>query len=246
MTPSLSILHTNDLHGSLRPEQVARLQAERRALGSAGLLLDAGDAISSGNVTFRPTGEPMLDAMSEAGYDAMVVGNREFHVTQAGFHAKLGRARFPVLCGNVRPRSPDVRLPVSSYVRFTLAGSVRVALFGVTVPMVTDRMRVRHLSAYLFDDPVDAARRLAAELRPECDLLICLTHVGDEVDTRVAQSAPGIDLIVGGHSHTLLPEGRIVGNTLIVQTGSHARNLGVVRVEMMQGRPLLTANLQEL
>jgi 2',3'-cyclic-nucleotide 2'-phosphodiesterase (5'-nucleotidase family) len=246
VNPTLSILHTNDLHGRLRPEQVERLRARRSALGSGGLLLDAGDAISSGNVTFRPAGEPILDAMSAVGYDAMAIGNREFHVSQLGFRAKLFRARFPALCANLRPRTSGIDAPVHSHVRFTLVDGIRVAVFGVTVPMVTERMRVQRLSAYLFEDPVATARRLAAELRPECDVLVCLSHVGDAVDTRIAESAPGIDLIVGGHSHTTLPEGRSVNGVLIVQAGSHARHLGVVQIEIAEGTRRLSANLQEL
>ena len=84
-----TILHTNDFHNHLLPQQAERLRELRAGLGDNGLLLDAGDAISSGNVTYKPGGEPILDVMSDAGYDAMTIGNREFHFSQAGFCAKV-------------------------------------------------------------------------------------------------------------------------------------------------------------
>src|SRR5689334_23789135 len=98
----LTILHTNDFHNHLTEAQAEHLRQARQEAGEAVLLLDAGDAIASGNVTFRPGGEPILDLMSDVGYDVMTVGNREFHFSRMGFHAKLSRARFPVLCANVR------------------------------------------------------------------------------------------------------------------------------------------------
>src|SRR6266511_2410727 len=88
---SITLIHTNDFHNHLNAQQAERLRQLRQALGESGLLLDAGDAISSGNVTYKPGGEPILDVMSEAGYDAMTVGNREFHFSRAGFWAKLSR-----------------------------------------------------------------------------------------------------------------------------------------------------------
>ncbi len=68
----------------------------------AALLLDAGDAVSAGNVGVRPGGEPILTRMSDAGYDAMTLGNREFHVADTLLRHKISKARFPILCANIR------------------------------------------------------------------------------------------------------------------------------------------------
>ncbi|MDW8105257.1 MAG: metallophosphoesterase, partial [Armatimonadota bacterium] len=186
----LVILHTNDLHHRLlrRPERAQRLREhveQERASGAPLLLLDAGDAVSAGNLTFNPGGEPILDLMSELGYDAMTVGNREFHFTEVGFVTTLQRARFPVLCANIRTRG-EARLPVQPYVILqTPVG--RVGIFGLTVPMITERMLSQHVSAYVFDEPVQRGSELAEELRPQVDLLIALTHIGLPQDVRLAQ-----------------------------------------------------------
>src|SRR5436309_1090542 len=99
----LTILHTNDFHNRLSAaaaDNIARMFAQTRG---PRMLIDAGDAGGSTNITFRSGGEPILDEMSRLGYSAMTVGNRDFHVSRPGFRAKLARAKFPILCANVRP-----------------------------------------------------------------------------------------------------------------------------------------------
>lgn len=231
----LVILHTNDLHHRLirRPERAQRLREQieaERAKGTPFLLLDAGDAVSAGNLTFNPGGEPILDLMSDLGYHAMTVGNREFHFTEMGFITTLGRARFPVLCANIRARG-EARLPVQPYIILRMSVG-RVGILGLTVPMITERMLSQHVSAYLFDEPVQRGCELAETLRPQVDLLIALTHIGLPQDVRLAQRTNSIDLIVGGHSHSVLEQPLWEGRVPIVQAGCHARYLGRVVVTL--------------
>ncbi len=228
MSDRVTILHTNDLHNHLTEHQAVRLADLRRTAGNSALLLDAGDAVGSGNVTFRPGGEPILDRMSAIGYDAMCVGNREFHFSEIGFRTKVARAAFPVLCANVRPNGHNRPLPVHRSRLFVLDGGVRVGIFGVTVPMITPRMLARKVSAWVFDEPIAAAKAMADELRNQCDLLICLSHCGLAQDRKIADRAPSLDLLVGGHTHALLPEGERIGRTLVVQAGAFGKNLGTV------------------
>lgn len=228
----LVFLHTNDMHNRLRKDKAARLRqiVEEERAKEVCLLLDAGDAVGAGNITFNPAGEPILALMSEIGYDAMTVGNREFHLTEIGFHTKLNRARFPVLCANVRPRD-EASLPVQPSLILS-ARTVRVGIIGLTVPMITERMLSRHVSAYVFDDPVRRGCELAEDLRPHVDFLIALTHIGLRRDLQIAQATDKIDLIIGGHSHTPLEQPLREGKTTIVQAGSHARFVGRVTVQM--------------
>ncbi len=242
------IYHTNDFHNHLLPQQAERLRALRADLGSGGLFLDAGDAVSAGNVTYHPGGEPILETMSDIGYDAMTVGNREFHFTRAGFVAKLCKARFPILCANVRARGEGTegRLPSVDHIRTVLKSGLRIAVFGLTVPMITEKMLVRRVSAYVFEDPIRTAESLVPLLRPDCDLLVCLSHIGIARDRELAARIDGIDLIIGGHSHVTLPEGERVGDTLITQAGWRGRSLGKVTVSIQKGRPVLSANIEPL
>jgi 2',3'-cyclic-nucleotide 2'-phosphodiesterase (5'-nucleotidase family) len=232
--PTFTILHTNDFHNHLTDAQAAKLKARRAELGDSGLLLDAGDAISSGNITYKPGGEPILDVMSDTGYDAMTVGNREFHFSQAGFFAKLSRAQFPILCANVRGSRPGesaTKLPVVPYIEKKV-NDARVAIFGLTVPMITERMLSRKVSSYVFDDPLKTADRVVTELRPKCDVLVCLSHIGLAKDRELAERVPGIDLIIGGHTHAVIETGEMVGETLIVQAGWWGKYLGTIHADI--------------
>ncbi len=243
----LQIIYTNDFHNRLTEEAANRLTAMKQDLGDRGLLLDSGDAGGSGNLTFRAGGEPILERMSEIGYDAMTVGNRDFHLTRVGFRCKLARATFPVLCANVYPapmpssddvlseilpREPSDALPVHRYIVQDKNGW-RVVILGLTVPMITERMLSRKVSAYVFEAPIRCAQRLIPLLRERYkpDVLIALTHIGFARDQELAATVPGIDLIVGGHSHTVLEEGVQVANTFIVQAGSRGSHVGTVQIE---------------
>jgi len=256
-----TILHTNDFHNKLSEPQAERLRGLRSAIGDRGLLLDAGDAIGSGNITFRPGGEPILDTLSDIGYSAMTVGNREFHFSRIGMHSKVSRARFPVLCANVRLNSktpPDdndfsrgrrADPPVSPWNLFELEGGYRVVVFGVTVPMITEKMSVKHVSAYLFDEPVQTALRLADQLKETLrpDLIVALTHIGARLDRVLAEKSNSIDLIIGGHSHVIMPLGEWFGETLVVQAGSHGRLFGTVQVSpSATGKERFKARVEEL
>ena len=286
-----TLLHTNDFHNHLTDVQADYLRQLRTAVGTRGLLLDAGDAVASGNITYKPGGEMILKTMNTIGYDAVTVGNREFHFSRVGFHCKVSLAHFPVLCANVRLSRQSVAdgalpalssdgssgssggekrtdgtsttaqqvpshsdPPVANCIVKTLWNekmSLRVVIFGLTVPMITERMAVRHTSPYVFDDPLITAARLVPQLHEtyQPDLLVALSHIGIGQDRKLAEMVPGIDLIVGGHTHVVLEHGERVGNTLLVQGGSHGRFWG--RVDILpaadaSSRPQLSAALYPL
>jgi len=265
-----TLLHTNDFHNHLRDRQARRLQTCRQELGTRGLLLDAGDAIASGNVTFRPGGEPILERMTRIGYDAMTVGNREFHVWPRGLRCKLFRAGFPVLCANLRPSlsrasadaeslsglpyaalEPHSEERVRPYIVIEPEPEWRIVVFGLTVPMVTERMLARKFSAYVFDDPVRTGSALAPALRQQFQprLLVALTHIGIAQDRRLAAAAPDIDIIIGGHTHIALEQGERVGDTLIAHAGCFAHFLGRIEIETEAGAeraPTMRASLETL
>ncbi len=231
---TLTVFHTNDFHSRLTPPAARWLASRVAQEKGARLVLDAGDAVASGNLTFNLGGESVYALMNEVGYDAMTIGNREFHFSRKGFRLKTGGANFPLLCANVRPKALSEalsELPVKPYKVFDLLNVGKIAVFGVTVPMITERMLSRKVSAYLFDNPQKAARLTADYLLQEekPDFLIALTHLGAPRDRELASLIPELDLIVGGHSHTVLPEGEVVGTTWVVQTGSYAHSLGVVK-----------------
>lgn len=195
----IALIHTNDAHNRWNAAFVELLRALKTQHNA--LLLDSGDCIRAGNLGIPLRPEPAWRWMREAGYDAITIGNREFHLTVGGFLAKTRDAPAPLLCANLRPKQPDTPVPVQAAWQ-TVHRGVRVAVLGLTVPMITPRMRSAALSAYLFDPPIETARAWIPRLRPETDLLIALTHIGSQHDRRLAEACPEFDLILGGHSHT--------------------------------------------
>lgn len=215
----LIVLHTNDFHGTLDEAKADRL----RNLKADGLYFDTGDCIKTGNLGIPTRQEPAWRLLARAGCDASVLGNRETHILAAAFRAKIEGHAHPVLCANLRAKDGSRPLPASVVVE---RNGLKVGVFGVMVPMVTERMRTQAASAFLWDPPIQAAREAVGTLRDQCDVLIALTHIGHRQDHALAEAVPDIDIVLGGHSHTVLEQPEQVGRTWICQGGSHGRFVG--------------------
>ncbi|MBI3912257.1 MAG: metallophosphoesterase [Armatimonadetes bacterium] len=238
----LWVIHTNDLHGALDDAAEERLRAWIAATPHP-LVLDAGDAIQTGNLGWPLRGpERMLPRMSDLGYHAMALGNRESHPRKEIFPLKLKGARFPVLCANITGKRPEAvgTLPTQRWL-IREHGGLRVGVLGVTVPMFTRQQWTQCLCDYWFDSPVDVARDLARDLRPTVDVLIAVTHIGLRQDQALAEAAPELDLIVGGHSHTDLESPCVVAGVPIVQVHAYGYAAGRARLKISQGGVELAA-----
>lgn len=221
------IFHTSDLHNRLSPA-AARQLSELKASRPDALLLDAGDAVAAGNLTFRLRGEPILRKMAEIGYDAMAMGNRESHPSRRILERKLREAAFPVLAANLVAKRQPLPEAVQNHALLTGVGGRRVAVIGLA-PQITrpDSVWAR-VTDYIFDDPLSAAGRLAEELREKADLVVCLSHCGDRVDRGLAALA-AVDLVLGGHSHRDFVE-QEPGQAMIVHPGHHGSHVACTEI----------------
>jgi len=223
--PVVRILHTCDLHGYLGtlPRLVTLIERERSGEPNS-LLLDAGDMFSPG-----PSADLQLELLSSVGYDAVVPGNADRdQETTAAMLARLG---CPVVAANIAalPGMPHV---VPYVIRET--GGLRIGVLGLSVPSpypAGHRLEVAGCRGIPVQDPLETARAFVPRLRKEVDLLILLSHLGIRSDVRVAHEVPGIDLVVGGHSHHRVFAPIVVGNTAVVQAGPQGSHLGVVDIE---------------
>jgi 2',3'-cyclic-nucleotide 2'-phosphodiesterase (5'-nucleotidase family) len=231
----LTILHTNDLHGLLDERRVEGLQAARK---DADLYFDTGDAIKTGNLGIPLKQEPVWQFLASLDCTASVPGNRESHILKSAFEAKIAGHRHPILCANLYDKEGSRLLPASLTVKVR---EYTVGILGVMVPMVTERMKSKALSQMIWTAPIPEALKAAKDLRQSCDLVIALTHIGMRQDQVLAESGTDIDLILGGHSHTILQRPTQVGSTWICQGGSHGRFYG--RYEWTIGEGLTGAEL---
>ena len=217
---AVRILHTNDLHGRLTPEKARRLGELRSEVD---LYLDSGDSILAGNLAMPLSSEAVWPLLEGLRCTASVPGNRESHPLPAAFHAKMRGATHPILCGNLRLK--DGTRPYPGTLK-TEANGLRIGIAAAMVEMVTPRMKTAFASAYLWDPALPTLRELGESMRGEVDLLIALTHIGHRRDVELAHDGP-FDLILGGHSHTVLPEPERFNKTWVCQGGSHGRFAGV-------------------
>lgn len=245
-TTVLTILHANDMHGHVLsnsnldatgPGGLARLNTlaapVRRDMPNV-LYLDAGDDVQATPTEFYYRGATMINAMNAAGFDAATFGNHEFDWAQHQAAWLVEQGDFPRLAANVRDtRTGEVYGGAREYVVFR-RGPLRIAVFGLTTRDTVLIEWPPTLSHVRFEDPIATAARLVPLLRRQADVVVALTHIGLNLDKSLAAAVPGIDVIVGGHSHTTLPEHVWVGNTLIAQTGSYANNLG--RIDLLLNR----------
>ncbi|MFM9872150.1 MAG: metallophosphoesterase [Fimbriimonadaceae bacterium] len=217
----LRILQTNDFHGKLTPSRLPFLLKNRE---TADLYFDCGDCIKAGNLAIPVKADTVWPMLAEANITASVPGNRESHILESVVKAKFAGATHPILCANWFCNDGTLRF--QDHLILTQNG-LKIGVFGVMVAMVTDRMATRKASQFVWANPITTAQHKAQELRPQVDLLIALTHIGYTEDQKLAEVCPEIDIILGGHSHTVLESPRKINQTVMCQTGSHGRYLGV-------------------
>lgn len=240
---NLVILHTNDTHSQIDPYVskesrsggvLARMEYLKSVRDTAGctLLLDAGD-FSQGSPYFNVfKGVAEIELMNMMGYDVVTLGNHEFDFGCKELGKRLKKANFQVVCANYQFKDRNLQKIVKPYVIIEKCG-YRVGVFGLTVNM-EGLVFPGTLEEVTYLSPIEKAREVVQILRNEqkCDVVICLSHLGFDTevvsDQMLAEQVPGIDLIVGGHTHTLLSEPVKVGGTLILQTGSKGRSVGRV------------------
>ncbi len=236
----LTILHLNDFHGWLQPHvqkagqpesggaaRLASLVASQR--DDRTLFVAAGDLMQGTPISNLFAGEPVIRAFNLMRLDASAVGNHEFDNGQEAFRRRAAEAGFPFLAANVRGAGWLARSVVLP------AGPLKVGLFGLLTADTPVETHPRNVAGLQFTDPVETAREMVAQLEPQADLVVCLSHLGYEEDRKLAAAVPGIDVIVGGHSHVRLEQPAAVGGTLIVQAFERGVVLGRLDLEVEGG-----------
>lgn len=261
-TVPLTILHTNDTHGHLMPFSypdsaagsrelqglrtykdiggiarraalVKKIREELQRQKTTSWLVDVGDYSDGTPFSSEYHGEADVAAMNAAGYEFGTLGNHEFNNTLAQLKKLVGLTRYTLVSANTTERS--TRQPLVQPFVIKSVGPVRVGLFGLTTreaatyPAGKEGVDVA--------DEIQSAQKLVATLRPQVDIVVLLSHAGEDVDEKLAAQVPGIDVIVGGHSHSRLPSGNFVwhsedlrasdiNGTVIVQAHQWGGELG--------------------
>jgi len=234
--PRIVIFHTNDIHGMIDTfPRIAHLADQERKQSRDVFFLNAGDAFTGNPIVdqYSPPGQPIIDLFQAIGLTASTLGNHEFDYGQKVLAGYMAASRFPFLCANVDTAAGTIPAPLS-HVTLTTKGGTRLIVAGllqISGPGKIPDTHPDHVAGLKFREPFAVARSLA-RLKRRGDILVFLTHLGFDQDVRLAKAVPGIDLIVGGHSHTVVSEPRQWNGTLIVQTGAKGRFLGRIDLEI--------------
>lgn len=246
--PTISILHTNDLHQSLAPlPALAGYAKAYKAEHPATVFIDAGDWFDRGSALCRVTrGEAIYGAMATMGYDMWIVGNHDWAYGGARLGELMERYPVPVLGANLGCTDHPLPTNVLPYLIKELAG-LRVGFFGITIDSYGQNPKGRPYIHVL--EARESTRRAIAELQAQrADLIVAVTHLGFErmkheatracpSDVDLAREFPDIDVIVGAHSHTALAEARVreihaETGVIVVQAGASGRNMGRLTLEV--------------
>ena len=249
--PLLAIIHTNDTHGhdveatadgddpgNFSMAAVAALKSDWKAKGYEVILVDAGDATQGMPLVDTKDGAPAMTFMNSCGYDLMAVGNHEFDWGADALAANEAQAKFPFLSANIiRKDTGEPRFATNKVVK--LADGTKVGFFGLTTPATLTSTNPAHLTGLEFlqgDDLFACAQKQVDDLRDQdCDLVICVGHLGNDETGRestskaVLNNVKGIDLFIDGHDHEEVEEE--VAGTLLVETGCYLHNIGVVAID---------------
>lgn len=252
---TLTILHTNDTHSTILPlnpnladtmlanrggylRRIAMLHEERQKDPDL-LLFDSGD-FSQGSAFYSMfQGDVEIGLMNQMKYDAVTIGNHEFDFGLENMARIFRLAQFPIVCSNYDFADTELASIVKPYIVLKRKG-IKIGVFALCPPL-QGLVFTKNYMPLRFLDPVEKTREMVDILKNKlkCDYIICISHLGWEIseypDDRFIQQTSGVDLVLGGHTHTyfeeLKYEKNIDGRDIPVdQNGKHAAFVGKLQL----------------
>ena len=253
------ILHTNDTHSTIEP--VSKYSKVKEAAGKAGcvrratmvkqlreqnpdiLLFDSGDFSQGSTFYTMYKGDVEVGLMNIMGYDAATIGNHEFDFGLDNLARLASLAKFPIVCSNCDFTGTPCQDVIKKYCVVVRDG-VRIGVFGLT-PKIEGLVMKENIAGVKYIDPIQATKEMVSVLRDKerCDIVVCLSHLGwklapEYIDDQVLiSSTTGIDIVLGGHSHTYMKEMEWVDNAEgksipVDQNGKHGAFVGKITLKL--------------
>ena len=232
------ILHTNDMHAKIdNMGKLAYLADSLRKIFPVVFLVSAGDNFTGNPVVdmVEDIGYPMIDLMNQCGFDLSALGNHEFDMGQEFLEKRIKQASFPFICCNIDVSGSKMAQP-KPYVTLKVGNGIEIPFLGI-LQLGENGLPDSHpsrLTGLKFTDGIATAKDYAW-LKEKYGSLIGLTHLGVDTDKELALTMPQFDLIIGGHSHTLIDSLMIVNGVLIVQAGSGLKYVGKTTLMVQNG-----------
>lgn len=228
-TGHVTLLFTSDEHGYLQP--AARLQREvkeaREANPGGTLLVSSGDVFEGSAETGVLGLNGSRDLMARAGYGAMTLGNHDFDRGTAVVKEWVKKAPCKVLVSNLVDTDKNAPLENTKPSHLFELNGVKVGLVGVTTPDTMTINPKEQTAGLNITDPVDSVQRELKQLKAQgAQVVGVISHLGLPADRKLAAAVPGLDFILGGHSHDALEQPEQVGQTLIAHPGCFRNSMG--------------------
>lgn len=253
----LEIYHTNDMHSRIEPFPVdyankdmadkagivrrVTFMEEARKKDPELLLFDCGD-FSQGSPYYNLfKGSTEVEFMNLCGYDAATIGNHEFDFGLNNMKRIFQESKFAIVCANYTTSGTPIEDYVKPYTIIFRKG-LKIGVFGLS-PKLEGLVQKKNYANMVFLDPISTANQIAQILKEneKCNVVICLSHLGwfdanssaPYSDYKLASQTRNIDLILGGHTHTLMQSAKTVKNldgevVTINQMGKNAQWIGHV------------------
>ena len=229
------ILHSNDVHGAITGYAcIAALKTDYESRGAEVILVDAGD-YSQGTTNVSITkGADAVAMMNAAGYDVVTIGNHEFDYGYEQLMDNMSKAEFKVVCADVF--DADGTTIFDANYTYTTKSGVKVGFFGLLTPEAQTKANPALIKGLTFAiDDLWAVSQKQIDALADADVVICLSHLGVDNETKPYTSydlwnnTKGIDMIIDGHSHTVMTKGD--KNEPIQSTGTAFANIGVIVID---------------
>ena len=258
-TRQLTILHTNDTHSCVMPlnknladtmladrggflRRAAMIRDERQKDPNL-LLFDSGDFSQGSSYYTMFKGDVEVELMNKMGYDAATIGNHEFDFGLENMTRQFKLAKFPIVCSNYDFGDTELAKIVKKYIILKRNG-VKIGVFGLC-PQLEGLVFTENYEPLRYLDPSTVAQEMITLLKKEkkCDVVICLSHLGWESsaysDDRVIPNTEGLDLVLGGHSHTYFKKLEYTNDKTgkpvpVDQNGKHGAFVGKLTLQLQQ------------
>ena len=215
-------------------DRVATVVKAIRAARPESILLDGGDTWHGSMTSFLTRGQDMVNVMNALGVDAMT-SHWEWTYGTDRVKEIVEGLPFPFLGANIFEAEWDE--PAFEPYKIFEKGGVRVAVIGQAFPYMPIANPKWMFPEYSFGIREERMQEVVDEVRAEgVDLVVCLSHNGFDVDKKMAGRVKGIDVILSGHTHDAVPEPVLVGDTILIASGSNGKFVSRVDLDVRDGR----------
>lgn len=248
MKEKIHIYHTNDVHSHFNQwpkikNFLRKKKKEHEAAGENVFIFDCGDFVDRWHPFTEGTmGKGNVKLLNEVGYTAVTIGNNEgITLPHNGLNELYDDASFDVIVANLYLPG---KVKPTWCVPYQIYETARGTKIGVTAVTAYYR-QLYELLHWELSEPFTELEMQLNHLKEQTDMIILLSHLGIHDDEKIAKLFPQVDLILGGHTHHLFPNGENVNETMLAAAGRFGEYVGYVQAEYEQGTLSLDAAVYE-